>query len=180
MGIENAALSHTAGVVGQFGAPLRNNHDAQGILREIAGSSADLRGNVSVGPIMSIDDTLALFGQAIQAVPVNLPSNSGRGPAFDGIVPTPQAPTTLLDLFASRPFESRTLDYLRRTGSVTNASAVFEGALKPEAAIAYTPETAEAETFASWTKFARQAADDVEGLLADLQLALTTGVLRAL
>lgn len=180
MGLENAALSHAAGVVGQFGAPLRGNLESQGVLREIAGSSADLRGNVSLGPIVTMDETLALFGRAIQAAPVNLPTNTGRGPVFEGITPTPTAPTSLLDLFVSRPFDTRTLDYLRRTGNVTNAGAVVEGALKPEAAIAYTAETAEAETFASWTKFARQQADDVEGLLADLQLALSTGVLRAL
>jgi len=181
MELENVALSQVAvGNSGRFGAPLRNNLESQGVLREIAGSSADLRGNVSLGPIMGMEDTLGLFGQAINAAPVSLPDNTGRGPVFAGIAPTPTPANTLLDLFASRPFESRTLDFLRRTGNVTNAAAVAEGALKPEAAIQYTPETAEAEVFAAWSKYPRQAADDVEGLLADLQLTLGTGVLTAL
>ncbi len=179
--LENLVLSQMTGSVGsRFGAPLRSNLDAQHVLQEIAGSSADLRGNVSLGPIMDMDATLGLFGAAIEAAPVSLPDNTGRGPAFAGITPTPTPATTLLDLFAARPFDGRTLDFLRRTGNVTNAAAVQEGAVKPEAALAYTPETAEAETFATWTKFPRQQADDVEGLLADMQLALRTGVLRAL
>jgi hypothetical protein len=180
MALKLLALQQSAGAGERFGQPLANNLEALGVLRSIAGSSAAISNNINLGPILSMEATLGLFGGSINAAPVNLPDNTGRGPAFEGIVPTPTRPNTILDLFASRPFEQRTLDFLRRTGNVSNAAAVVEGAVKPEAAISYTPETAQAEVFASWCKFPRAQADDVSGLLADLQLALRTGVLTAL
>jgi hypothetical protein len=51
------------------------------------------------------------------------------------------------------------------------------GAVKAEASIVYDDEEEEARTIASWTKVNRQQLDDVDGLRADLLLALRQGVL---
>ena len=177
--LEAAVLRQMSGLSTQrIGGTLANNLEAQQALADIASSTAPLRGNVHVGDFMSLDETINLTGRML-AAPVDLPDGDvGRQGAFLGIAPTPQAPLTLLDWFASAPFEGRSADLMRRSG-VADASIQVEGAIKSEASLVYTAESIRAATVASWTKVDRQKIDDINALLDDLRNALRYGVLAA-
>ena len=174
--LELAALRQMTSGIQPFGAELVNNIEAQATLREIANSAAPLKGNVALGSLLSMDATLALFGNAIQAA-VTIPDPTpSRRTAREGIAVPPQRATSLLDLFSGRPFESRTIDYLRRLGGTANAGIQYpEGTVKAEAGVTYVDAEAQAETFASWSKVLRQQLDDVGGLAQDLQSTLRFG-----
>ena len=178
-GLENAALSSAAhgAALDRFGGTLAGNLDAQATLGEIAASSAPLRGNVAIGSFMPIDGVLGLTGGALQAGPVSVPSGGGST-GFLGIAPAPQTPLSLLDLFASVPFDGRTADLLRRSGAA-NAAIAPHGSVKPEGAVVYAAESFRAVTVAAWVKANRQDLDDVDALGADIGQALNYGVLRA-
>jgi hypothetical protein len=177
-GLENLVLRQIAGDRPDFGSALIHNLDAQHTLQEIAGTSAPIRNNVMVGPVMDLDSTLGLFGGGLYAAPVTIPDGtSARSSGFEGIQAPPTPALKLLDLWPSKPLDNRTTDYLRRNGSIGPVDPTAEGAIKPEQAISYTPATAGAETFADWVKAPRQAIDDIEELLPDLQVALRHGVL---
>jgi hypothetical protein len=174
--LEVAALRQMIGGVEEFGAELANNIQAQEALNEIANSAAPIRGNIHLGPLLSMDSTLGLFGNGIQAA-VTIPDPTpSRRSTREGIAVPPQRTLSLLDLFASRPFEQKTIDYLRRSGGVAAAGIQFpEGAAKTQADVTYTDASAEAETFASYAKVLRQQLDDIGGLAADLQTTLRFG-----
>lgn len=176
-GLENVILRQmaTGSTLDRFGGSLANNLDAQHALAEIASSSAPLRANVHVGSFMGIDQVVELTGRALEAAPVDAPDRGGRT-GFLGIAPTPQVPTTLLDFFASVPFETRTADLLRRSG-VAAAAIAPHGTVKPEAALSYVADSVRAVTVASWVKANRQDLDDIEALTADIGEALRYGVL---
>lgn len=178
-GLEMALLRQTSGLGGRdFGAALRDNPQAHDALREIAGSSAQMQNFVHVGPLLSMEQTCELFGRYL-AAPVSLPDSPtpGRDGGFLGIAPTPVAPTSLLDVFRAVPFEGRKAEFLRRTGGVAAAAVQVEGQPKQEASLVYDDAEAEALTVASYSKVKRQAVDDIDGLLADMGLALRQGVL---
>jgi hypothetical protein len=176
-GAEAAILSQlSGGVLGSFGAALSHNIEAQSTLRELAGSQAPVRGNVSLGPVLSMEETLQLTGRSLAAV-VDPGDPVGARGSFGGIVPTPIRPLSILDLLRSVPFDGRTKDYMQRQGGVADAGIQTPGAVKTEADLTYEPMEAEAATVASWTKVNRQDVDDIEGLLDDIRLALRTGVL---
>ena len=105
--LENAALLHMSGAPEAFGAPLVDNLEAQQALREIAGSSAPICTNISLGPLLSMDDTLKLTGRALAGpmAVVDVPDGP-RGGAHLGVQPTPVAPMTLLDLFGRCRFRA--------------------------------------------------------------------------
>ncbi|WP_205697483.1 phage major capsid protein [Conexibacter sp. SYSU D00693] len=163
--------------IDRLGESLRNNLDAQRALTEIAASSAPLRSNITIGTFMGIDQVAELTGRSLMAAPVSVP-DSGGASGFLGIAPTPVVPTTLLDLFQSVPFTTRTADLLRRSG-VAAAAIAPHGSVKQEAALTYEADSLRAVTVASWIKANRQDLDDVEALSADISQALQYGVLAA-
>ena len=174
-GLELALLNQMSGIGREMGQGLANNLDAQRVLQEIAASSAPLRSNVHVGDLIPIDEVVELTGRALHAAPVDVP-NSGGGTAFLGIAPTPQPPTSLLDFFASVPFQTRTADLMRRSG-VADAAIQVAGAIKHEASLVYTPDSIRAITIAAWVKANRQDLDDISALLPDIREALRYGTL---
>lgn len=176
--LERAVLGQMSGSGAQdFGSALRDNPAAQEVLRELSASSAPIRAEVHLGPLMSMDETLALTGRYL-AAPVGLPSPSNsRDGGFLGIAPTPVAPTSLLDVFRSVPFEGRKAEFLRRNG-IADAAIQVEGQVKHEASLSYLDAEASAETVAAWSKVRRQQLDDIDQLAADLAVALRAGVLR--
>src|SRR5262249_10540092 len=107
--LRDAALSQAAGAPDTFGATLENNPEARPMPRGLAGSSAQIRGTVPIGPLLSMEAPLQLTGRSLRAAPISLPDpgTPGRDGGFLGIAATPVAPTSLLDLFASVPFEGR-------------------------------------------------------------------------
>jgi hypothetical protein len=173
---EQALLAMMAGAQ-PLATPLVQNREAIDLLRNLAGSSVQIQ-NTALGPLLTLEQTLALTGRALNAGPVSLPSPTpGRDNGFLGIAPTPVAPTSLLDLFASVEFVGRKAEFLRRSGGIAAAGIQIEGALKTEASLVYEDDEAEARTVASWTKVLRQQLADIEGLSADMLLALRQGVL---
>lgn len=175
-GLELSLLNQMSGVSREMGQALANNLDAQRVLQEIAASTAPLRSNVHVGDLMPIDEVVELTGRAIHAAPIDAP-NTGGGTAFLGIAPPPQPPTSLLDFFASVPFQTRTADLMRRSG-VADAAVQIGGAIKAEASLIYTAASLRALTVAAWVKANRQDLDDISALLPDIREALRYGVLK--
>ena len=178
--LENAALGQMVDGSRDFGLTLANNFEALQRLGEIAATEAQVIHPVGLGPILSMEETVGLFGRSLRAAPVDFGgSDVGRGLAFDAIVTPAQAPTSILDLWPARPVEVRTIDFLQRSGAgVPSGGPVAELAMKPEADLSYDPAEAKPETFAGWVKVARQHVDDVDELLDDIRVALRDGVLR--
>lgn len=96
-----------------------------------------------------------------------------------GILPLPQQPTVVRDLFSQATTTSDTLSYARQTGfdngaaSVAEATSVSTGA-KPQSSIAWTRETEPIETIATWMAATRRSLADAGQVrsLIDNQLTL--------
>ncbi len=99
-----------------------------------------------------------------------------------GILPLPQQPTVVRDLFSQATTTSDTLSYARQTGFDNGAAAVSEatattgdsGAVKPQSSIAWTRETEPIETIATWMAATRRSLADAGQVrsLIDNQLTL--------
>ena len=177
--LEGATMRQMVGGVEDFGAALVDNPDAQRVLTELAGSTAAIRSNVHIGPLLTMEQTCGLTGRALIEAALTLPTEPtpGRDNGYLGIQPTPVVPARLLDVFRSVPFDGRRADFLRRNGGIANAGIQAEGAVKAQADITYSDESVEAVTIASWIKANRQSIDDIGGLLPDMTLALNQGVM---
>jgi hypothetical protein len=177
--LESIVLGQVDGGGRDFGLALANNVDVLQRLGEIAATDAQVVHPVGLGPIMSMEQTVAMFGRSLRAAPVDLGTDVGRGEVFDGITAPAAPPTSILDLWPARPVEVRTIDYLQRSGvGVPSGGPVVEGAMKPEADLQYDPAEAKPETFPGWVKVPRQQVDDTAELLNDIRTALRDGVLR--
>ncbi|HWK25373.1 MAG TPA: hypothetical protein VNS09_02365 [Solirubrobacter sp.] len=163
---------------GPIRTPLAMNHETVEFLRNLADTTMQVQ-NTGLGALLSLDQTIQLTGRALSAGPVTVPDPSvGRDGHFLGIVQPPSAqPTSLLDLFRTVEFEGRKASFLRRTGGIAAAGVQIEGTTKVEADITYEEVEVEALTVASWIKCDRQKLADIEGLQADMLLALRQGVL---
>lgn len=170
--LERQILGQLAGV-----RDTQGRVEAQETLRVLASTNAPIQTNVHLGDWLSADEVVQLTGKALAAS--GLPSIPGeaRQGAFLGIVDQPQAPLSLLDLFASVPFDGKKADYMVREGGIAAAEIQVEGEVKQVADIDYLPAEAEAHTIASWIKANRQDIDHVDRLSADLSTAPTYGVL---
>lgn len=180
--LERRALSAIVGSIDQsptWGA----NLEAQDTLRRIASSDAPLSNYVQVGEFRTANEMAELTGRALAssvwaAGSVTLPDLETDLPgARLGQVQTISPQQTLLDFFGSYVMSDRTVSYVARNGAaVPSASVQVPGAVKQAADVAYSAETAEAETVASWVKSTRQDLDDFGGLQNDLGNALSYGV----
>jgi hypothetical protein len=174
-GLERALLSHLVGGGREIGVSLGQNLDAVTTLREIAASTAPLRANVAIGDFLTLDETLGLTGRALEAA-LTVPAGGGSS-GFVGPIAPPTPPNSLLDFFASVPFETRQADVMRRDG-VADAAIQTAGSVKHQANLVYSATSVRAVVVASWIKVLRIDMDDVDALLGDLRDALTYGVLR--
>lgn len=100
-------------------------------------------------------------------------SGSGPGSALitpqylPGILPLPQQPLTIRDLFSQATTAGDTLSYARQTGFDNGAAAVGEAATdgaptgaKPQSSIAWTRQTSPIETIATWMAATRKQLSD--------------------
>jgi hypothetical protein len=174
--MENLTLQQlaTGTAMRELGSVLRSNFEAHQMLAELAASTAAIRTNVPIGPLMTMEETVGLTGRALHAA-LDVPDGGGAT-GFVGPIAPPAPPTSLLDFFGSVPFTTRTADVMRRSGAA-DAAIQVAGTIKHEASLTYTADSLRALTVASWLKANRQDLDDVEALLADIQQALRYGVL---
>lgn len=97
-----------------------------------------------------------------------------------GILPLPQRPLTVRDLFSQATTNSDLLSYARQTGFDNAAAAVAEATstalsgLKPQSSIAWTRQTSPIETIATWMAATRRSLADAGVIrsLIDNQLRL--------
>lgn len=96
-----------------------------------------------------------------------------------GILPLPQRPLTVRDLFSQATTSSDTLSYARQSAfdngaaAVAEATATNDGA-KPQSSIAWTRQTTPIETIATWMAATRRALGDAGQIrsIIDNQLTL--------
>jgi HK97 family phage major capsid protein len=114
--------------------------------------------------------------------------NSGTSPGggalvtpqyLPGVVPLPQRPMTVRDLFSNDTTQSDTLSYARQTSFDTGATAVAQATslatgLKPQSAIGWTRVTSPIESIATWMAATRRQLADAGQTrsLIDNQLTL--------
>ena len=106
---------------------------------------------------MSRDELVGMTGQMLAVTSV--PDGSGAT-GYAGIVGPPVPPNSLLALFSSFPMDTRSIDYMRRSGPATAAIAPH-GSVKHESDLTYTPASVRAITVAAYLKVAKQDLGDV-------------------
>lgn len=96
-----------------------------------------------------------------------------------GVLPLPQRPLTVRDLFSQATTTSDTLSYARQSAFDNGAAAVAEATsvatgAKPQSSIAWTRQTSPIETIATWMAATRRALGDAGQIrsLIDNQLTL--------
>ena len=171
--VESNTLATLAGVGRMPGANLLHNVEAQDTLAGIAESSHPVRTAISIGQFMSQDEVVAMTGQMLAVTDV--PAGGGRT-GFGGIVAPPVPPTSLLAFFQSIPFDTRTIDFFRRSG-VASAAIAPAGSVKQQSDLDYVAATVRAVVVAAWTKVNKVDLADVEALSDDLRQALAYGVI---
>ena len=112
--------------------------------------------------------------------------NGSRDPYVGTIDPTPDRALRLADLVDRQTTDLNAVPYLIEAANNGAAAEVAEGAQKPEAAFAFTEDSAPVRTIAHWVPITRQAAEDnatlvgyVNGRLAyGLELRLDAQILN--
>lgn len=157
-----------------LGVMMREDPQSRAMLAEIAQSSAPLQNYQKVGNFMTAEELVAMHNRSFQAAGVTLPAEPIDGTGL-GVMPTPQAPLRLGNLFPAVNQETRFVSWLQRTGTVVAAVAPH-GTVKAQATLVYTDKSEEAATVAVWVKMNRQDLEDYDGVEADLRQALDYGV----
>lgn len=97
-----------------------------------------------------------------------------------GIVPSPQRPIVMSELFAIGPTSSNTILYMEETLYTNSAAPVAEGGLKPESTMTFANKTSRVEKIAHWLPVSDEFLDDEPALRSHIDNGLRKGVLQAL
>lgn len=178
--LQNRILSRLAGVMtSPPGGDLANDPNVQATLAGWESSSTSVP-NTRIGTAMDAQQFCAMFGRSLGGdswTPSTFAAVSGVdsvGGAFTGIgAPPPQPPTNLLDLVRAEPMDTPSITFLQRQGGSVGAAIQVPGALKAESQLRYVQRTLEAFQLAVYAKLRRQTISDIDGVVADVQNALT-------
>lgn len=97
-------------------------------------------------------------------------------PFRDQTVRLPQRPLMVRDLIPSIPISTGAVEYPRQTSRPNAPAMVAEGALKPEAAMAFEMKTTAAKVIAHWIPASRQVLDDAPQLSGLIDTELRYGL----
>lgn len=111
---------------------------------------------------------------AIDTTGLDLPPVMTAGPVAAAVL------TPLLDVITRVATSAGSIEYLAWSGTSTAATAVAEGAAKPESPVAPTPETIALTTYAHWKAITRQALEDLPQIASTVENYLRRGLLLAL
>ena len=144
-------------------------------------TSANRFGTIQMGQIASREQAINFLSELPGATPgpVDSPSTNGMiQPDFRGMIRPMLRPLRLLDLIPTGPTDSNSIEYVQVTNIPDTAAPVAEGAVKPQAGLATSDETAPVRTIAGWIKVNRQAMDDAAGLSTLINTLLPYDVRR--
>jgi HK97 family phage major capsid protein len=97
-----------------------------------------------------------------------------------GIVPSPQRPIVMSELFAIGPTGANTILFMEETLYTNAAAPVAEGGIKPESTITFANKTSRVEKIAHWLPVSDEFLEDEPALRAYIDARLRLGVLLAL
>jgi len=103
-----------------------------------------------------------------------------RRAAWIGVLPQLRRMLRILDLIPTGTMDNNVLPYTQESGSFDTAAETSEAGTKPEAAVTFTDETAEAQTIAHWIKIRKQSLADFAALRSIIDSRLRYGVERRL
>jgi HK97 family phage major capsid protein len=93
-----------------------------------------------------------------------------------GILPLPQRPLVVADLFAQGTSTSNAISYMREKTFVNNAAAVLEGGVKPESALTFEAATDPVRKIAHWLPVTEEMLEDVDQIQSYIDARLRLGV----
>lgn len=94
-------------------------------------------------------------------------------PQTGRLVPFANRRLMVADVIPTSPTTAASIRYMEETTFTNNAAPVAEGAVKPEAALAYTERIVPVEVIATWLPVTRQQLDDVPGIQSVINDRLT-------
>lgn len=97
-----------------------------------------------------------------------------------GVLPTPQRPIVMSELFASGPTNSNAITYMQEKVFTNLAAPVAEGGEKPESTLTFEAKTSKVEKIAHWLPVSDELLEDEPAMRAYIDARLRLGVLLAL
>jgi HK97 family phage major capsid protein len=129
-------------------------------------------GRVQLGEVAGRDALVQAFAADVTGTP------SMRRADYAGIVPQLRRRLRILDLIPMGTMDNNSLPYTQESGSFAGAAETVEGAAKPEGAVTFTDQTADAKTIAFWLKNRKQVLADAPAVQSIIEGRLRYGVER--
>jgi len=144
--------------------------------------SAEYKAAAGRSEVRWADEGVSVKNLLIETKTVMVEGGPGYAPAnprTNIVVPSAQPRPVVADLIPQSDTQLQAIRYMVETTFTNNATAVAEGALKPESALAFTEQVSPVQVIATFLPITTQQLDDVPGIQDLVNQRLTLMVLLA-